>query len=202
MVTRLGPRVACETLTVFWDWVVEEFLAGGSAVPSELARWSGAYRGQGRGAVVLDAFPEPYLGPLDRRPAGVFLALNPGHAHLDFQSRTGVFADEIRTAGSYSAWAASWPYRRDPWIRAKNNLERGRDRLCARSRPDRHRLSSTSLQVNLSPSHGTGGGDDYRQPRVKIGNKNEPHRSGNPSTVKTTTRFRALLNSKGKPESR
>ena len=64
----------------------------------------------------LDAFPEPYVGALDRRPAGVFLGLNPGEAHL---GRSGRFADEIRHHGSYSAWAATWPYLRDPWVATK-----------------------------------------------------------------------------------
>ena len=38
-----------------------------------LRSWFEAYRGRGRGEVNLDAFPEPYVGALDRRPAGVFL---------------------------------------------------------------------------------------------------------------------------------
>jgi hypothetical protein len=28
----------------------------------------------------------------------------------------GLFADEIRQHGTYSAWAATWPYLRDPWV--------------------------------------------------------------------------------------
>jgi hypothetical protein len=64
--------------------------------------------GRGRGEVSLDAaFPEPYIGALDHRPVGVFLGLNPGQAQLDFQGRSGLFADEIRYRGTYSAWAAT-----------------------------------------------------------------------------------------------
>jgi anti-anti-sigma factor len=55
---------------------------------------------------------------LDRRPVGVFLALNPGQAALGFQGRLGLFADEIRHHGTYSVWAATWPYLRDPWVAA------------------------------------------------------------------------------------
>ena len=52
--------------------------------------------------------PEPFLGPLlSGRPAAVFLALNPGQAHLGFQSRTGIFAEEIETYGSYTEWAST-----------------------------------------------------------------------------------------------
>ena len=68
----------------------------------------------------LAALPEPYLGALDR-PVGVFLDLHPGQAHLDFQGRSGRFADEIRHHGSYSGWAATWPYLRDPWVAAKGH---------------------------------------------------------------------------------
>jgi hypothetical protein len=116
-------------VTQLWDEAVHEFLAGESAVPPAVKEWADAYRGRGRGAVNLDAFPEPYLGSLDAQVAGVFLALNPGHAHLDFQSRTGIFADEVRQAGSYSAWAATWPYLRDPWIRMKGRNRHHHSRL-------------------------------------------------------------------------
>jgi hypothetical protein len=49
----------------------------------------------------------------------MFLALNPGRAVLGFQGRSGLFADEIRQHGTYSAWAATWPYLRDPWVARK-----------------------------------------------------------------------------------
>jgi hypothetical protein len=80
--------------------------------------WFEAYRGRDRGEVNLDALPEPYLGALDHRPVGVFLDLHPGKAEPDFQARSGLFADEIRHHGSYSAWAATWPYLRNPWVAA------------------------------------------------------------------------------------
>ena len=112
--------VTCAELTAYWDQVIGRFLVGGPAVPPgpQLRSWFEAYRGHGRGAVNLDALPEPYLGALDHRPVGVFLALNPGQAHLGFQGRSGLFADEIRHHGTYSAWAATWPYLRDPWVAA------------------------------------------------------------------------------------
>jgi hypothetical protein len=44
----------------------------------------------------------------------VFLALNPGVSHPEFQHRDGIFAEEIRQLGSYHAWAAGWPYLRHP----------------------------------------------------------------------------------------
>jgi hypothetical protein len=123
--------VTCAELSEFWDQAVGRFLAGEPAVPSELESWAKAYRGRGRGEVNLAAFPEPYLGSLDgrERPVGVFLALNPGQAHLDFQGRSGVFADEIMRYGSYSAWAATWPYLRGPWITAKSKNRHHSSRL-------------------------------------------------------------------------
>ena len=84
--------------------------------------------GHGRGEVEPDAFPEPFLGVLER-PAGVFLALEPGRADLVFQGRQSVFADEIRAAGSYSAWATSWPYLRDPWVAKKGRNPHHSNRL-------------------------------------------------------------------------
>jgi hypothetical protein len=59
--------------------------------------------------------PEPFLGDLTGSVAGVFLALNPGRSVPTFQGRQGVFASEILEHGSYSAWAATWPYLRGPW---------------------------------------------------------------------------------------
>jgi hypothetical protein len=110
--------VTCAELTAYWDQVIAQFLVGGPAVPLDLQMqaWATAYRGRGRGEVSRDAFPEPYIGALDHRPVGVLLGLNPGRAQLDFQGRSGLFADEIRHHGTYSAWAATWPYLRDPWV--------------------------------------------------------------------------------------
>jgi hypothetical protein len=115
---RKWAMVTRAELTDYWDQAIGRFLAGGRAVPPDDRRmrsWFEAYRGRGRGEVNLDALPEPYQGALDRRPVGVFLGLNPGEANLDFQGRSGRFADEIRLHGTYSAWAATWPYLRDPW---------------------------------------------------------------------------------------
>lgn len=79
--------------------------------------------------VEWDAFPEPYVGPLDRQPSAVFLALNPGRSSPEMQSATGVLAHEIRRLGSYRAWAASWPFLRDIWIRYKGRNRHHTSRL-------------------------------------------------------------------------
>jgi hypothetical protein len=122
--------VTCAELTAYWDQAIGRFLVSGPAVPPDprMQSWAEAYRGHGRGEVNLDALPEPYLGALDRRPVGVFLAHNPGQAHLGFQGRSGLFADEIRHHGTYSAWAATWPYLRDPWVAAMGPNRHHRDR--------------------------------------------------------------------------
>lgn len=115
-----------------WDRIVDGFLEGGPAVPRELGEWFDAYRGRGLGAVDLHAFPEPWIGALDPTAChGVMLGLNPGKAHLDFQARDGLFANEIRRWGSYSAWAATWPYLREPWdtIKGPNRFARSRLRF-------------------------------------------------------------------------
>ncbi len=116
-------RPACRSVVQLWDDAVAAFLSGQSAVPTALSSWSRAYAGRDAGEVTFDAFPEPYLGSLLADPLGVFLALNPGRADLRFQGRDGRFADEINRFGSYSAWAATWPYLRDPWV-----AENGRNR--------------------------------------------------------------------------
>ena len=126
--TADSPGPACRAVSVKWDGVVNDFLDGGGAPPQQLESWAGSYRGQGEGAVQWWALPELFLGPLTK-PRGVFLALNPGGADLRFHGRDGVFADEIRRYGSYSAWAASWPYLRDPWIAAKGQNRHHRSRL-------------------------------------------------------------------------
>jgi hypothetical protein len=122
-----ATMVTCAELTAYWDQAIGGFLAGGPAVPPDdrrLQSWFEAYRGpgRGRGAVNLAALPEPYLGALDHRPVGVFLDLHPGKAYQDFQGRSGRFADEIRHHGTYSAWAATWPYLRNPWVAAKGTI--------------------------------------------------------------------------------
>ncbi len=109
----LGP--ACRAVSELWDGLVEDFLGGGSGVSPHLESWAASYQGRSEGAVQWDALPELFLGPLTK-PRGVFLALNPGKSYSYMHGRAGVFADEIRKEyGSYSAWAASWPYLRNPW---------------------------------------------------------------------------------------
>ena len=104
-----------------WDAVVTRALDGDSSLPFPLDSWfSSLHQSYGTPANGA-ALPEPFLGSLERRPAGVFLTATPGrafvgsHGRPDFQSPTGVFAHEIRTSGSYSAWAASNAYLRPPW---------------------------------------------------------------------------------------
>ena len=108
-------------MAALWDGVVQGWLDGGPSYSSELEPWLACYGGRGDHAVVVDALPEPWFGDLTRSRAMVFLALNPGQPFLgsetwrngalmpDLQSRSGVFADEIRRAGSYSAWARRFP---------------------------------------------------------------------------------------------
>ncbi len=88
-------------------------------MPEPLPRWFASYDGDGLGQVRRDGFPEPYIGDLQSQaapPRLVILGLHPGQYYPQFQARDGIFADEIRQAGCYSAWARSGPYLRAPWI--------------------------------------------------------------------------------------
>ncbi len=100
---------AAERVQRTWDNVVARFLDGDDVLPEQLEAWRAGYQERGQSAVEHGAFPEPYVGRLGGPPAAVVLSLNPGIARLDFQSRHGIFADEIRSLGSYSAWASTFP---------------------------------------------------------------------------------------------
>lgn len=95
-----------------WDNAYADW-RGGDDLPHDerLARWYGAY-------TATDAehradprfFPEPYLGHLDGVLRAVTIGLNPGKPNPAMQARDGVFPQEVAALGSYSAWAATWPY--------------------------------------------------------------------------------------------
>jgi hypothetical protein len=142
----------------FWDKAIAGFLSGSSAVPEAVKPWYDCYRGRGLGEVATEAFPEPYLGNLGAKDIrAVFLALNPGRAHLDFQGRRGVFAREIRRAGSYHRWAATWPYLRDPWVRRKgpNRHHRSRLQFMRRWFDDEQMAPQQMATFELFPWHST-----------------------------------------------
>ena len=104
-----------------------------------------------------DALPEPFLGRLTQQARVVFLALNPGRADLAFQGRNGMFAEEIRQARSYAAWAASWPYLRDPWVatKGKNRHHSTRLQFARTWVGDPHVDHSAMVSFELYPWHST-----------------------------------------------
>ena len=107
---------ACQHVADFWDSVTADFLeAKATNVQPPLDRWFTTYSGRGRGEVVLDCFPEPYLGDILGAPRAAMLALNPGGGVTSFQAVDGIFADEIRHLGSYREWAKTWPYLAGSW---------------------------------------------------------------------------------------
>lgn len=115
-----GGSVNRQDLVHTWDRHVERFLEGGhpETEDADLSRWLSAYSGTGLGALQLDAMPEPFTGGLgvtSIEPTIVRLGLNPGGADMVMQGRNGVFAQEIRQLGSYSAWAATAPSLRSAW---------------------------------------------------------------------------------------
>jgi len=117
-----------------WDTSVAGVLNGRSTLPAHLDAWLASLRQSYPQASATASLPEPFLGRLDRRPAAVFLAATAGRAYVgshgrpDFQSLTGVFANEVRELGSYSAWAATWTYFRRPWtsLVSANNIHHRR----------------------------------------------------------------------------
>jgi hypothetical protein len=109
---------ARERVAGFWDEHVGAWLAGDDPMADPLPHWFASFQGRGVGLVTREGFPEPYAGDLLGRvgvPRLVVLGLNPGVYHPRFQARDGIFADEIRRYGSYSAWMATGPYFRAPW---------------------------------------------------------------------------------------
>lgn len=108
-----------ERVAEFWDRTVAHWLAGADLMPDPLPLWFDSYRGLGLGQVTREALPEPWIGPLLGRPRLLVLGLNPGGADLRFQGREGLFANEIRTVGGFTKWAASAPYTRPPWTDLK-----------------------------------------------------------------------------------
>lgn len=97
-----------------WEHAISQWRAGDDRLPSPLDVWRASYQGQGVGAVDLTALPEPYLGSWDRARAAM-LAVHAGQVLERFQHRGGVFDREIAKAGSYTVWAARWPYVNPPW---------------------------------------------------------------------------------------
>ena len=112
-----------DAVAEFWDEAVRDAAAGAEPHRTDpaLRRWFDGYRGAGRGAVITDATPEPYVGPLATRhgsPRLIALGLNPGPADLYFQAPGGVFTGEYERLGGFSNWAVTEPYLRDPWLAA------------------------------------------------------------------------------------
>jgi hypothetical protein len=148
---------AVDQVVGFWDWVTQQWLAGKDPLPDPLPGWYRSYSGLGAGAVTREAFAEPYVGDLRGDPRFVTLGLNPGAASLPFQGLDGIFANEIRRRGSYSAWAASGPYFGEEWssVHGRNRYAWSRLRF-ARDWLDDPRLSpSQLLTFELYPWHST-----------------------------------------------
>jgi hypothetical protein len=112
----MGP--ACAAVATFWDQHINAWLAGEDPMSATLRRWFDGYDGAWPDHATRDGFPEPYIGDLlghVTTPRMVFLAFHPGEYVPQFQARDGIFADEIRRHGSYSAWARTTPYSQQTW---------------------------------------------------------------------------------------
>jgi hypothetical protein len=102
-------------LAQLWNESVELFLEGGQVHPPTFTKWFESCRGSGRTEVSTTCFPEPFIGDLTGKVKAIILGLNPGRPFPELQARNGIYADAIRTAGSYTAWASSWPYLSEAW---------------------------------------------------------------------------------------
>jgi 5-methylcytosine-specific restriction endonuclease McrA len=129
------------------------WLVGEDPLPEPLPDWYASYDGRGDGQVTRDAFAEPYGGDLRGTPRMVILGLNPGRACLDFQDRNGIFAREIRERGSYSAWAAAFPYLGEEWSRVKgrNRYAWSRLRFAREWLQDQELAADRLLTLELYP---------------------------------------------------
>ena len=152
----LGSRSWRDGVADFWDEVIAAWSRGDHPHEHEpLRTWFSGYRGTGRGAVTVDASPEPYIGPLATRhgqPRLVTLGLNPGAADLDFQGRSGKFADEMKR---FSDWAVTAPYLRDPWteIHPQNRYHESLLRFARRWLGDSTVRSEDILVLEMFPWH-------------------------------------------------
>jgi hypothetical protein len=153
-------RSARENVAAFWDEHVRAWLDGDDPMRFPLDSWYSSYRGRDKGTVTRDGFVEPYQGHLagdSAVPRVVLLALNPGRYFPDLQSRTGLFADEIRSMGSYSRWVVSHPYDRDPWLAAygPNRFYRARLDFMRRWLEEPEATYDDMLMFELYPWHST-----------------------------------------------
>lgn len=147
---------ACACIGEFWDDVIADFLAGKPTnVLPPLDRWFTAYAGRGRGEVVLDCFPEPYLGDMCGSPTAAMLALNPGGGVPSFQAIDGTFANEIRELGSYRAWAKAWGYLHGSWP-WRNRHHQSRMLFLRRWFRDDHFPAAARIDFELYPWHSQG----------------------------------------------
>ena len=149
---------AIDRLVATWDDAVARFIGGESSVIPELESWFASYTGRSaRGAVDLEAMPEPFLGVLDGAPRMVFLALNPGRS-FPFQRRGGAFVDRVEQLGSYQQWAATWPYLNGDWEaqgRRPNRHHQSRLRFMRRWHRDESIPASAMVAFELYPWHST-----------------------------------------------
>jgi excisionase family DNA binding protein len=154
---RLPTAGARGRIADFWDDLTAAWLAGEDPLPCRLPEWYESYEGRGDGQPTREAFAEPYVGDLRGTPRMVTLGLNPGQACLDFQSRSGIFAREIRERGSYSAWAATSPYFGEEWLRVngRNRYASSRLRFAREWLEDQEFAADQMLTLELYPWHST-----------------------------------------------
>lgn len=149
-----------ERMAGYWDEHVARWLAGDDLLDEGLSLWYASYEGRGDGVVDREGMVEPYTGDLRglvTTPRVVILGLNPGRYYPQFQSRGGVFADEIREQGSYSRWMTTGPYLRPPWTTTigPNRYQRARLAFTRRWLDDPAATHHDMLIFEAYPWHST-----------------------------------------------
>ena len=165
-------------MTRFWDDHINGWLDGNNELPEPdtLGRWFRSYVGKGRGEVTLEGMPEPWIGDLTSpdKARMVTLGLNPGAYIENLQSRSGLYAEQVRKLGSFTKWAATNPYLIDPWRGKKddNNGVFGKNRYhvtranFARNWLGEHDLQDSSVVLlEMYPWHSIGVTAPMRSPR-------------------------------------
>jgi hypothetical protein len=144
-----------DDLIDFWNAHTARWLAGDDPMTPQLARWWSSYQGTGAGKPTRECFAEPWIGPYTRDAPLVTLGLNPGQAFPQLQSRTGRFADEIRAAGSYFAWAQPNPYLEATWTGSMGRPNTFHERRREFARRWLGKPVGSPLAIELFPWHST-----------------------------------------------
>jgi hypothetical protein len=122
---EVNTMTMLKQMTDFWDDHINGWLDGNDELPESMDKWFRSYSGRGHGQVKPKGMPEPWIGDLSSPDHArmVVLGLNPGDYIECLQKRNGTYSEQVRKLGSYTKWAATNPYLRDPWKGKKDSAK-------------------------------------------------------------------------------